>query len=85
MENGAPIFCDNDPRLAMARMDGAVLCVECIMEAYRQPGGAEILGSITPLDVRAGTGFHPIKDARVTLGKRLGQLGPFSIEPGNSF
>ena len=43
-----PIICDRCPLLALARMNGIVLCVECLTSSVAERGCADIAG-ISPL------------------------------------
>lgn len=49
----SPIFCDHCSLLALAELDGAPLCAECLLDEIKKTDDPKLLLKIHPLLVRA--------------------------------
>ncbi len=47
---GPPIFCDNCSSLAVAELDGAPLCIRCLLETLKRGEYSIISDHIAPLE-----------------------------------
>ncbi len=47
--NVLPKFCDNDPYLAMAILDGTPLCTKCLLEEVENSPDQNIMNKIRPI------------------------------------
>ena len=68
-----PIFCDTCSCLALAELDGAPLCTDCLLSAVRDRNPEETTATIAPLTL------EPAVRPR-TLGKQLVCVLPRRIE-----
>ncbi len=62
-----PIYCDNGPTLALAELDGAPLCAECLIRAIRVNDGRRSVAKISPLDLTTSL-IKPPKKCEVPHG-----------------
>lgn len=49
---GPPIFCDNCSSLAVAELDGAPLCIKCLLETLKKGEYNIISEHIAPLETK---------------------------------